>query len=473
MSTLTGLNPKPKETGDVASAAQIQPRKRKFMPIKSIPSIANTQACTDADCPGCENCPDIVAAIRREHSRQVAAQLEERLTGMAERMEDSAARTAAFLELDLFPTEHPDAKAEREGIEQCQAAELRANKSIQSERKALLSKTNSETLPPDRIDYEPAKAPISTHCPVAGFSYGERVCVAGVAYRTPQPCGKDSCPNCTAFHRWKKLEQYGQGIIGHEQQTQLTIGALGDDNAAADARNYISNRFGSHGPKRFSQINRNETTGLWEVIFTFADVLRETDFDSPAKVGRLEICLIQKFIGCTVDLVTKSFPSFRLEANFYATKKTPSGHIASGFSQGWIQPRKPVDLYQYGEVEIREVADGMPAVRVDKHRCGTCEVIEKQHHEHPEEMAAAFADVVINEMVFDKEAMADLADALHSQNVDAGIFALLRTIPKDFPYQMRRLIMDTAQHVCRDADGNITLLPSARLAHVQVWRRAW
>ena len=115
----------------------------------------------------------------------------------------------------------------------------------------------------------------------------------------------------------------------------------------------------------------------------------------------------------------------------------------------------------------------MPAVRVDKHRCDTCEGIDKRYQDAPEHRAAAFADVLVKDMTFDREAMADLADALHSEDVDAGTFALLRAVPANFPYDKRRLIMDTARHLYRANDGNITLLPSARLAHVQVWRRAW
>ena len=370
-----------------------------------------------------------------------------------------------------FPDDVP-VRTERTPAQQ---ALLSKHKSMPSTSKAPLSlNTHSRALDVDRIDYEPAKPPISTHCPNAGWMFGERHCVAGVPYRTPQPCQKDTCPQCTAYHIWRKLEQYQHELAGKSHQSQLTIGGLLNDNDAAAVRNYIAKRFGAEGPKRFSQINCNETTGHWEVVITFADVLRVEDFDSEAKVGRLFLCLEQKFSGCTAKAISRPVPPVPdLERNFYTSKKTPSGHIASTFSQGWIQPRKPVDLYQYGEVEIGEVAEGMPAVRVDKHRCGTCEGIEKQYHEHPEHMAAAFAEALVDGMTFDSEAMADLADALHSEDVDAGIFALLRAVPADFPYDKRRLIMDTARHVYRDADGTITLLPSARLAHVQVWRRAW
>ena len=323
------------------------------MPDKSIPSIANPQACEGADCQGCEDCPEL-------NWPTAESVVYEREAWQIERMVDSPARTAAFLELDLFPTEHPTAKAERLERAAEQQAQLLAHKSMPSEAKALLSKNNSRAFAPDGIDYKPAKAPISTHCPNAGWTYGNRVCVAGVPYRTPQPCQKDTCQQCAAFHRWKKLEQYGHGIAGYPEQTQLTIGGLADDNAAADARNYIAKRFGKDGPKRFSQINRNESAKRWEVVITFADVLRMEDFDSQAKVGRLEICLRQQFEDCAVNMETKPIPAFHLERHFYTSKKTPSGHIASAFSQGWIQPYKAPDTYQFGEVEL----GGVVKVRV-------------------------------------------------------------------------------------------------------------
>ena len=438
------------------------------MPIKSIPSIAITQACEGADCQGCEDCPGLdwptadALALERE-------------TWRIERMPDSGVRTAAFLELGLCPTEHPDAKAERLERASTQQAQLSKHKSIPSEAKALLYQIpNSRALDVDRIDYVPGKPPISTRCPDAGWHYGERHCVAGVAYRTPQPCQKDTCKPCTIYHIWRKLEQYQHEVAGKSHQSQLTISGLLNDNDAAAVRNYIAKRFGAEGPKRFSQINCNETTGHWEVVITFADVLRVEDFASEAKLGRLHICLEKKFPDCQAVAISRPVPSKPdLESKFYTSKKTPNGHIASTFSQGWIQPYKAPDSYQYGEIELGEVAEGMPAVFVDKHRCDTCEGIDKRYQDAPEHRAAAFADALVDGMVFDREAMADLADALHSEEVDAGVFALLRALPKDFPYDKRRLIMDTAQHVCRDADGTITLLPSARLAHVQVWRRAW
>ena len=438
---------------------------------KSIPTIANPSTCLENECEGCDNCPDPAAAVFAAGRRAKAAIRLELLTGAAERMEDSAARTAAFLDLDLFPTEHPDAKEERQWQAIDQDTQLAEWQSIQSDAKRLLSQNDSTPSSPDGIDYEPAKAPITTRCPNAGWTYGERHCVAGTAYRTPQPCGKDTCPECAEYNRFRKLEQYGHGIAGHPEQTRLIIGGLPNDDAAAAARNYIAKRLGNQGPKRFTQLNLNADSQQWEAVITFAGALVQEDFDSPAKVVRLAICLKQQFEGCTISMTTKPIPAFRLERHFYTSKKTPSGHIASGFSHGWIQPRKPVDLYQYGEIEIGEVADGMPAVRVDKHRCDTCEGIEKQHHEHPEEMAAAFANEIVDGMAFDGEAMGALADALNDDNVDVGIFALLRAVPSNFPYDKRRLIMDTARHISRDADGIITLLPSARLAHVQVWRR--
>ena len=438
------------------------------MPIKSIPSIAIPSTCDGADCQGCEDCPGL------DWPTADALALE-RQAWRIERMVDSGVRTAAFLELGLCPTEHPDAKAERLERASAQQAQLSKHKSIPSEINPLLyEKPNSRAVASVGIDYVPGKPPISTRCPDAGWHYGERHCVAGVAYRTPQPCGKDTCKPCAIYHIWRKLEQYQHEVEGMAYQTQMLIGGLPDDDTAAAVRNYISKRFGSEGPKRFTQIHRNETTYEWQVMITFAGVLDVGNFASPAKVIRLNLCLENEFPGCALSAWSRPVPSKPdLSKYFHDRKKTPNGHIASTFSQGWIQPYKAPDSYQYGEIALGEVAEGMPAVFVDKHRCDTCEGIDKRYQGEPEHRAAAFADALVDGMVFDKEAMADLADALHADDTGAGAEALAKAMPNTFPYDKRRLIMDTARHVYRDADGTITLLPSARLAHVQVWRRAW
>ena len=152
-------------------------------------------------------------------------------------------------------------------------------------------------------------------------------------------------------------------------------------------------------------------------------------------------------------------------------KKSESGHISAVFSQGWIKPRKTIDTYQFGEATLEEVPTGDKAILYTKHHCEHCDKVAQRYAKSPENAAAANAKAIVGDMPVDREAMADLGEALASDDMDAARDAYDRAVPAEFPYDFRRLIFDTAGHVRRTAEG-ITLMPTARLAHLAVWLNA-
>ncbi len=101
-------------------------------------------------------------------------------------------------------------------------------------------------------------------------------------------------------------------------------------------------------------------------------------------------------------------------------KKSESGLISAVFSQGWIKPRKVVETYQICGATIEEVPIGDKAILYTKYHCEHCDKVAQRYGRNPENAAAANAKAIIGDMPIDREAMADLGEALAADDLDAA-----------------------------------------------------
>ena len=418
--------------------------------------------CQGADCQGCDGCPDVpngtpivdLLAEREEwtYRKIIAAMEPEQIEAYHEIIAARGPqRTIDYLDLGLFPPQHPVEAAAL--AVKVAAHEAQRQSSPSDATSSMYSQKDIDSVAPRRIDYQESKLPSELRCPFFGFAFGTMVCAAGDAYKVPRPCGK--CEQCKAAVRYRKLEQYTKGIYRRSVQTMVKVEGLADDSAASDARSYIGKRLPA---LRFAAISRDPDTYLWRAVVVFVDPIDDV---------RLALNLRQRYPDATIGVDSRSIPAIQLEAYLPTDKKSASGHISSVFSQGWIKPRRATETYQFGEATIDEVPTGDKAVPYVQHHCEHCDKVARRS-DNPEWQAAANSKAVIQDMPVDREALADLGEALAIDDTDAAKEAYDRAVPAEFPYDFRRLIFDTAGHVERTADG-VSLMPTARLAHLVVW----
>ena len=360
---------------------------------------------------------------------------------------DTPERTAEFLELGMFPPEHPDAIIERE-----------SRAARQAKQYVVLPKTVCTIPTKDPIEendfgsttYTESRVPLDLKCPNFGRKFKTSRCVGGSLSRSPLPCGE--CENCMEVWRFRKLERYGQGIRHHREQTLIIVDGLADDTEASEARAYLAKRM--KGVDKFGMVCRNPDTYLWRAVVVSAE---------PAQRGADYAAYLKQDSHWKFTIETRPVPASHLHKYLPTNKLTEGGCKPTSFSRSWIKPFTGEVSYQFADGEIDTIQEGQKPIRIIKHNCERCDAIAKKHGDHLEHANAAYAAEWLKGITLDREAMIDLANGVEG--------AYRRAVPWGYEGP-RRLILDTAENIQLTEDG-WALRPTAKMAHLVAWLHTW